>query len=175
MPSTSFPGDSSQRRTRHEFYGIGEALHVTLTLTLTLTLTVTLTLKVGVDIAAFSAMPNEAELLILPGTRLVTQPAAEPPPPPSPEAGLWQFQVQVLQPSSVSASPSTIQPSPVSPSPSTIQPSPASPSPSTIQPSAASPSPSTVPLIDFVHPGFGAGRLSVNKGTSFIASEGSSL
>jgi len=43
----------------------------------------------GVDIAAFSAMPNESEVLMLPGMRLTVMPGI------NKEEGLWQFNVSV--------------------------------------------------------------------------------
>ena len=43
---------------------------------------------VGVDIAPFSAMQHEAEVLLLPGLPLVNR-AGE-----NPESGLWTFQVE---------------------------------------------------------------------------------
>ena len=46
---------------------------------------------IGVDIAAFSAFPNERELLILPGTSLTVQPGVKV------EANCWNFEASVCQ------------------------------------------------------------------------------
>ena len=43
---------------------------------------------VGVDIAAFSAMPSEAEVLLLPGLPLVNGPGK------NPEPDLWAFEIE---------------------------------------------------------------------------------
>ena len=43
---------------------------------------------VGVDIAPFSAMPDEAEVLLLPGLPLVNRPGE------NPESGLWTFEIE---------------------------------------------------------------------------------
>ena len=42
----------------------------------------------GVDIAPFSAMPHEAEVLLLPGLPLVNRPGE------NPEPKLWTFEVE---------------------------------------------------------------------------------
>ena len=43
---------------------------------------------VGVDIAPFSAMPHEAEVLLLPGLPLVNRPGE------NPEPDLWSFEIE---------------------------------------------------------------------------------
>ena len=43
---------------------------------------------VGVDIAPFSAMPGEEEVLLLPGVPLVNRPGE------NPEPGLWTFEIE---------------------------------------------------------------------------------
>ena len=43
---------------------------------------------VGVDIAPFSAMPDEAEVLLLPGLPLVNNPGR------NPEPDLWAFEIE---------------------------------------------------------------------------------
>merc|ERR1712003_165671 len=48
---------------------------------------------VGVDIAPFSNMPDEAEILMLPGTRMrIVKPGS------NPEEGFWQYDAEVLSP-----------------------------------------------------------------------------
>ncbi len=42
----------------------------------------------GVDIAPFSAMPGEEEVLLLPGLPLVNRPGE------NPESGLWTFEIE---------------------------------------------------------------------------------
>ena len=48
---------------------------------------------VGVDIAAFSAMKNEEEVLLLPGLPLTNLPGE------NPEPDLWTFEVETPRPS----------------------------------------------------------------------------
>ena len=43
---------------------------------------------IGVDITAFSAMPGEEEVLLLPGLPLVNHPGE------NPEPGLWTFEIE---------------------------------------------------------------------------------
>ena len=47
----------------------------------------------GVDISQLSAHPTEAELLLLPGTRLVAEPGTQT------EADVWDFNLRVQEPS----------------------------------------------------------------------------
>ena len=51
---------------------------------------------VGVDIAPFSAMPDEEEILLLPGLPLVNRPGE------NPEPGLWTFDIETPIASSLS-------------------------------------------------------------------------
>ena len=48
---------------------------------------------VGVDVSPFSTMPDEAEVLLLPGLPLVNRPGE------NPEPDLWSFEVETPNPS----------------------------------------------------------------------------
>merc|ERR1719327_1069403 len=55
---------------------------------------------VGVDIAPFSAMTGEEEVLLLPGLPLVNRPGE------NPEPDLWTFEVETPRPSAATVGPS---------------------------------------------------------------------
>ena len=130
---------------------------------------------VGVDIAAFSAMKNEEEVLLLPGLPLTNRPGE------NPEPGLWTFEVETSRPSADPVGPSAAAVGPsgasvsasaavtVGPPAVTVESSAAAnvgssvvtvePSSANVGPSSAAVGPSADPvdspsvMIDYVHPG----------------------
>ena len=108
---------------------------------------------VGVDIAAFSAMKNEEEVLLLPGSPLGNHPGE------NPEPDMWTFEIETPRPSAATIEPPAVAvessaTANVVPPTVTVEASAV-----TVGPSAPNVGPSADPvdspsvMIDYVHPG----------------------